>query len=114
IEAWHDMEKALARLPARTRAVIWLHDVEGFTHKEIGHLMGKTASYSKSQMARGYQRLLSANDAQRADGADNRDRLAGDAQQRETPPEQETTNERQSNTTTGMERSAAFPAAGAP
>ena len=52
------IEKALASLPVETRAVIWLHDVEGFTHKEIGELMGKTTSFSKSQLARGYERLL--------------------------------------------------------
>jgi hypothetical protein len=36
---------------------LWLHDVEGYTHQEIGALVGKTASFSKSQLARGYQRL---------------------------------------------------------
>jgi RNA polymerase sigma factor (sigma-70 family) len=52
-----DIERALAALPAETRLVIWLHDVEGYTHKEIGVLTGQTASYSKSQLARGYARL---------------------------------------------------------
>ncbi len=51
------LEHALASLSDEARAVIWLHDVEGYTHKEIGELMGKTASFSKSQLARGYQRL---------------------------------------------------------
>jgi RNA polymerase sigma-70 factor (ECF subfamily) len=37
--------------------VVWLHDVEGFTHKEIAGLMGKTESFSKSQLSRAYQRL---------------------------------------------------------
>jgi RNA polymerase sigma-70 factor (ECF subfamily) len=37
--------------------VLWLHDVEGYTHQEIAALAGKTASFSKSQLARGYQRL---------------------------------------------------------
>lgn len=57
-EEWPNIEKALASLPVETRAVIWLHDVEGFTHKEIGELMGKTTSFSKSQLTRGYERLL--------------------------------------------------------
>lgn len=52
------LEKALASLPGETRAVIWLHDVEGYTHKEIGEMLGKTTSFSKSQLARGYARLL--------------------------------------------------------
>ena len=52
-----DLDAALASLPSVTRAVVWLHDVEGFTHKEIAALMGKTESFSKSQLSRAYQRL---------------------------------------------------------
>ncbi len=52
-----DLERALARLPSATRLVLWLHDVEGYTHREIGALVGRTASYSKSQLARGYRKL---------------------------------------------------------
>ena len=52
-----DLDSALANLPATSRAVVWLHDVEGFTHKEIAALMGKTESFSKSQLSRAYQRL---------------------------------------------------------
>ncbi len=57
LEVATDLERALDSLPAKTRAVIWLHDVEGYTHKEIGRFFGRTASYSKSQLARGYRRL---------------------------------------------------------
>ncbi|MEQ8691258.1 MAG: RNA polymerase sigma factor [Pseudomonadales bacterium] len=53
------IEKAFGQLSVETRAVVWLHDVEGYTHKEIGELMGKTTSFSKSQLARGYEKLLS-------------------------------------------------------
>ncbi|MEM8816789.1 MAG: sigma-70 family RNA polymerase sigma factor [Pseudomonadota bacterium] len=52
-----DLDTALANLPDVSRAVIWLHDVEGFTHKEIAEMMGKTESFSKSQLSRAYQRL---------------------------------------------------------
>jgi len=52
-----DLDAALASLPDVSRAVVWLHDVEGFTHKEIADLMGKTESFSKSQLSRAYQRL---------------------------------------------------------
>jgi len=52
-----DLDAALASLPDVGRAVVWLHDVEGFTHKEIASLMGKTESFSKSQLSRAYQRL---------------------------------------------------------
>lgn len=54
-----DLEHVLAELPADTRMVLWLHDVEGYTHQEIAALAGKTTSYSKSQLARGYQKLSS-------------------------------------------------------
>lgn len=52
-----DLESALERLPETSRAVVWLHDVEGYTHEEIAALMGKTASFSKSQLARAHQKL---------------------------------------------------------
>lgn len=52
-----DLESALARLPDPTRAVVWLHDVEGYTHDEIARAMGRTTSYSKSQLSRAHARL---------------------------------------------------------
>ena len=52
-----DLDAALANLPDVSRAVVWLHDVEGFTHKEIAAFMGKTESFSKSQLSRAYQKL---------------------------------------------------------
>ena len=52
-----DLESAMARLGDTARAVVWLHDVEGFTHEEIANQMGKTVSFSKSQLARAHQRL---------------------------------------------------------
>ncbi len=52
-----DLDMALANLPDVSRTVVWLHDVEGFTHKEIAGFLGKTESFSKSQLSRAYQRL---------------------------------------------------------
>ena len=52
-----DLDAALANLPVVSRTIVWLHDVEGFTHKEIATLMGRTESFSKSQLSRAYQRL---------------------------------------------------------
>jgi RNA polymerase sigma factor (sigma-70 family) len=52
-----DLEAALERLSPVSRAVVWLHDVEGYTHEEIARLMDKTASFSKSQLARAHARL---------------------------------------------------------
>jgi RNA polymerase sigma-70 factor (ECF subfamily) len=52
-----DLEAALERLTEPSRAVVWLHDVEGYTHEEIATMMGKTPSFSKSQLARAHVRL---------------------------------------------------------
>jgi len=52
-----DLEAALTRLGDSARAVVWLHDVEGYTHDEIAAAMGRTASFSKSQLARAHARL---------------------------------------------------------
>src|SRR5215212_3871787 len=52
-----DLEAALERLSETSRAVVWLHDVEGYTHEEIGSMMGKTPSFSKSQLSRAHARL---------------------------------------------------------
>jgi RNA polymerase sigma-70 factor (ECF subfamily) len=52
------LEQALSALSDDARTVVLLHDVEGYTHKEIGELTGKTASFSKSQLARAYEKLL--------------------------------------------------------
>ena len=52
-----DLDRALAKLTDTGRAVVWLHDVEGYTHQEIGGLMGKSSSFSKSQLARAHKRL---------------------------------------------------------
>ena len=52
-----DLESALDRLGETSRAVVWLHDVEGYTHEEIAEMMGKTVSFSKSQLARAHVRL---------------------------------------------------------
>ena len=67
-----DLDAALANLPSVSRAVVWLHDVEGFTHKEIAQMMGKTESFSKSQLSRAYQRLrplLQTEETTAAEGA---------------------------------------------
>jgi RNA polymerase sigma-70 factor (ECF subfamily) len=52
-----DLERALDQLGDTARLVVWLHDVEGYTHAEIGALLGGTPSLSKSQLARAHERL---------------------------------------------------------
>ncbi len=51
------LQRAMDGLPPTTRAVLWMYHAEGFTHDEIGRLMGRTVSFSKSQLARGTRRL---------------------------------------------------------
>jgi len=52
-----DLESALAALDAQDRAVVWLHDVEGYGHQEIAELFGKTESFSKTRLSRARARL---------------------------------------------------------
>jgi RNA polymerase sigma-70 factor (ECF subfamily) len=47
-----DLERAVSALPPGCRQVLWLHDVEGFTHEEIARLLGIVPGTSKSQLAR--------------------------------------------------------------
>ncbi len=44
------LEEALAALPEGMRKVLILHDVEGYTHEEIGSVLGVTSGTSKSQL----------------------------------------------------------------
>ena len=55
-----ELARALDALSRTARAVVWLHDVEGYTHEEIGRLMGRSTSFSKSQLARAYRELREA------------------------------------------------------
>jgi RNA polymerase sigma factor (sigma-70 family) len=52
-----DVERALASLTPVARAVVWLFEVEGYSHEEIARLFGRSVSFSKSQLARGLARL---------------------------------------------------------
>jgi RNA polymerase sigma-70 factor (ECF subfamily) len=45
-----DLETAIASLPPGYRAVLVLHDIEGFTHEEIAVRLGITAGTSKGQL----------------------------------------------------------------
>ena len=52
-----DLERAVATLPARARAVLVLHDVEGWKHEEIANELGMAVGSSKAQLHRA-RRLL--------------------------------------------------------
>jgi len=52
-----DTWSLLQRLPMRARAVLVLHEFEGYTHTELAELFGQSESYSKSILARALKRL---------------------------------------------------------
>ena len=45
-----DLDRAIASLPDGYRAVLLLHDVEGYTHEEIARLLDIDSGTSKSQL----------------------------------------------------------------
>ena len=47
-----DLEKVVAKLPPRARAVLVLHDVEGWKHEEIAAELGMAVGSSKAQLHR--------------------------------------------------------------
>ncbi len=49
-ESRMDLETAIGELPDGYRAVLVLHDVEGFRHEEIARMLGVTPGTSKSQL----------------------------------------------------------------
>jgi len=52
-----DIERALLSLSPMARSVVWLYEVEGYSHEEIARAFGRTTSFSKSQVARAHRRL---------------------------------------------------------
>lgn len=47
-----DIERAVSKLPPRARAVLVLHDVEGWKHEEIAKELGMAVGSSKAQLHR--------------------------------------------------------------
>lgn len=54
-----DLEQAVASLPPRARAVLVLHDVEGWKHEEVAEALGMAVGSSKAQLHRA-RKLLRA------------------------------------------------------
>lgn len=52
-----DVERALATLGPTARTVVWMYEVEGYSHAEIAQAFGRSTSFSKSQLARAHTRL---------------------------------------------------------
>jgi len=73
-----DLERALGELGETSRVVLWLYHVEGMTHAEIGNLLGRSPSFSKSRLARTHERLRRwLNDAWSGDDAPENRAVAG-------------------------------------
>jgi RNA polymerase sigma-70 factor (ECF subfamily) len=51
------VQRALDKLPDGYRSVLWLHDVEGYTHEEIGARLGIAVGTSKSQLSKARARM---------------------------------------------------------
>jgi RNA polymerase sigma-70 factor (ECF subfamily) len=60
VELRLDLQRALGTLPDGMRSVLWLHDVEGWTHVQIGEQLGVTEGTSKSQLFKARARLRAA------------------------------------------------------
>jgi RNA polymerase sigma-70 factor (ECF subfamily) len=65
-----DLEQAIAALAPGYRAVLVLHDIEGFTHEEIGAQLGITAGTSKGQLFKA-RRAVRARLEPELNGGDN-------------------------------------------
>lgn len=51
------LKAALETLPARARAVLVMHDIEGFTHAEIGEMLGIPGGTARSDLHHARQKL---------------------------------------------------------
>ncbi len=74
IESRIDLKKLMQSLSPLSRAVFSLHEIEGYNHKEIAQLFGKSVSFSKVTLSRAYKTL--------------RQEALSDKQDRKNAPEQ--------------------------
>lgn len=54
-ETMSSLEFALGKIPAVSRSVLWMYEVEGMSHQEIADIHGKTISFSKTHLSRAKQ-----------------------------------------------------------
>jgi len=57
LDASLDLNKLLNQLTNTQRAVLILHELDGFTHKEIALMFSKSESFSKTNLSRAYIQL---------------------------------------------------------
>lgn len=51
------LNRAFKQLSDTHRSVVWLYDVEGFSHKEIAQMFDRSLSFSKTTLLRAHQRM---------------------------------------------------------
>jgi RNA polymerase sigma-70 factor, ECF subfamily len=71
-----DLEAAITRLPAGARDVFVLRAIYGYTHEEIGSMLGVTEGTSKSQLHRARKLLIASLPGHSADDVAQEDPLA--------------------------------------
>jgi len=52
-----NLGRCIAQLPAGSRAIFVLHDIQGYQHREIAEMLGRSEGVSKSQLHRARKRL---------------------------------------------------------
>jgi RNA polymerase sigma-70 factor (ECF subfamily) len=57
LDSCRDLEYLLTRLKSEARAVLLLHEIEGYNHREIAEMFGKSESFSKVTLSRAYSQL---------------------------------------------------------
>jgi RNA polymerase sigma-70 factor, ECF subfamily len=68
-----NLERCIERLPVGFRKVFVLHDIQGYRHREIAKLLGRSVGDSKSQLHKARKRLReSLRELQRDKGRDER------------------------------------------
>jgi RNA polymerase sigma-70 factor (ECF subfamily) len=65
-ESCHDLSHLTEQLSPEARAVLFLHELEGYSHKEIATLFNKSESYSKQSLARTFRYLKKMNEVKGA------------------------------------------------
>jgi RNA polymerase sigma-70 factor (ECF subfamily) len=51
------LEQSIQKLPPRLKSVFLLHDVQGFKHQEIAHILGCSVGTSKSQLFKARKKM---------------------------------------------------------
>ena len=54
------LRRAIAALPERYKTVFVMYDVEGYTHEEIGNVLGLPVGTSKARLSRAREKLREA------------------------------------------------------